>query len=98
MDNFFDKVLHYYGKKGEKLFMINIGAMDGTMFDSMSAYADVYNSDVLYVEPMKPHFDRLVQNKSKNPNNKFENSAISDYNGTVTMKTIPIEVDRKSVV
>ena len=56
MEDFFDKVLHYYGRKGQKLFMINIGAMDGVMFDSMSGYAQIYNSDVLYVEPMKPHF------------------------------------------
>lgn len=56
MDNFFDKVLHYYGKKEEKLFIINIGAMDGIMFDSMSAYAEIYNFDGLYVEPMKSHF------------------------------------------
>ena len=63
MEDFFDKVLHYYGRKGEKLFMINIGAMDGVLFDGMSGYADMYNSDVLYVEPMKPHFDRLVKHK-----------------------------------
>ena len=98
MDNFFDKVLHYYGRKEQKLFMINIGAMDGEMFDSMSGYAHMYNSDALYVEPMKPHFDRLVKNKSDNPNNKFENSAISDYNGTITMKTIPIDVVDKGLV
>ena len=47
--------------------MINIGAMDGVLFDGMSGYAQLYNSDVLYVEPMKPHFDRLVKHKSSNP-------------------------------
>jgi len=98
MEDFFDKVLHYYGRKGQKLFMINIGAMDGVMFDSMSGYAQIYNSDVLYVEPMKPHFERLINHKSDNPNNKFENSAISDFNGTITMKTIPIEVVDEGLV
>ena len=98
MEDFFDKVLHYYGRKGQKLFMINIGAMDGVMFDSMSGYAQIYNSDVLYVEPMKPHFERLVAHKSDNPENKFENSAISDFNGTITMKTIPIEVVDEGLV
>lgn len=98
MEDFFDKVLHYYGRKGQKLFMINIGAMDGVLFDSMSGYASMYNSDVLYVEPMKPHFERLVKHKSDNPNNKFENSAISNYNGTITMKTIPIEVVDEGLV
>ena len=98
MEDFFDKVLHYYGRKGEKLFMINIGAMDGVLFDGMSGYADMYNSDVLYVEPMKPHFDRLVKHKGGNPGNKFENSAISNYNGTINMKTIPIEIVDQGLV
>jgi FkbM family methyltransferase len=98
MDDFFDKVLHYYGRKGVKLFMINIGAMDGVLFDAMSGYVDIYNSDVLYVEPMKPHFERLIQHKGHHSGNIFENSAISDYNGTVTMKTIPIEVVDEGLV
>jgi len=98
MEDFFDKVLHYYGRKGEKLFMINIGAMDGVLFDGMSGYADMYNSDVLYVEPMKPHFERLVKHKGGSSNNKFENSAISDYNGTIKMKTIPIEIVDQGLV
>ena len=98
MNDLFDKVLHYYGRKGQKLFMINIGAMDGVLFDGMSGYAQLYNSDVLYVEPMKPHFERLVKHKSNNPGNKFENSAISDFNGTITMKTIPIDVVDEGLV
>ena len=98
MNDLFDKVLHYYGRKGQKLFMINIGAMDGVLFDGMSGYAQLYNSDVLYVEPMKPHFERLVKHKSDNPGNKFENSAISDFNGTITMKTIPIDVVDEGLV
>jgi FkbM family methyltransferase len=98
MNDFFDKVLHYYGRKGQKLFMINIGAMDGVMFDSMSGYAQIYNSDVLYVEPMKPHFERLKEHKGSNPGNRFENSAISDFNGALTMKTIPIEVVDEGLV
>ena len=98
MEDFFDKVLHYYGRKGQKLFVINIGAMDGVMFDSMSGYAQMYNFDGLYVEPMKPHFERLVKHKGDNPNNKFENSAISDFNGTITMKTIPIEIVDEGLV
>ena len=98
MNDFFDKVLHYYGRKGDKLFMINIGAMDGVLFDAMSGYAGMYNSDVLYVEPMKKHFERLVSHKGHHPGNRFENSAISDYNGTVIMKSIPIEVVDEGLV
>ncbi len=98
MDDLFDKVLHYYGRKAEKLFMINIGAMDGEMFDTLTGYSNMYGSDVLYVEPIKKHFERLKENKSCHSGNLFENAAISDYNGTVSMKTIPVEIVDQGLV
>ena len=96
--HFFDKVLHGYGRKGVKLFMINIGAMDGEMFDTLTEYSKMYSSDVLYVEPMKAHFERLKKNKESHPGHRFENAAISDYDGTISMKTIPIEVVDEGLV
>lgn len=89
MEDIFDKVLHYYGRKGEKQFVINIGAMDGVLFDTLTGYVEMYGFSGLYVEPIKEHFERLVKNKSHIEGNKFENSAITNYNGTITMTTIP---------
>ncbi len=91
MKNIFDKTLHYFGKNGEPMFLINIGAMDGVMFDELIGYSTMYNFKGLYVEPIPYLFKRLKNNISKD-GNLFENSAISDYDGEITMLTIPQEV------
>jgi FkbM family methyltransferase len=91
MNNIFDKLLHYYGQNKEKLFLINIGAMDGVMFDELIGYSNMYDYKGLYVEPIPYLFKRLKNNLSKD-GNLFENSAVSDYDGEITMLTIPQEV------
>lgn len=91
MNNIFDKVLHHFGQKGEKLFVINIGAMDGVMFDELIGYSTMYDFKGLYVEPIPYLFNRL-KNNIKKEGNFFENSAISDYEGEITMLTIPQNV------
>jgi len=52
MTDIFDRVLHHYGRKGEKLFSINIGAMDGVLFDELIGYTNSYDFKGLYVEPI----------------------------------------------
>ena len=52
MTDIFDRVLHHYGRKGEKLFSLNIGAMDGVLFDELIGYTTSYNFKGLYVEPI----------------------------------------------
>ena len=87
MSDIFDKVLHYYGRKSVKLFCINIGAMDGVMFDELVGYSKSYGFKGLYVEPVPYLFERLKQNFSEE-GNFFENAAISSNNGTIQMMTI----------
>jgi hypothetical protein len=62
MSNFFDKALHYIGKKQKNVFVINIGAMDGVMFDEMIGYTNMYNFIGLYVEPIPYLFEKLKNN------------------------------------
>jgi FkbM family methyltransferase len=88
MSDFFDKALHYLGKKSTKnnseIFALNIGSMDAIMFDELCGYAAMYNFKGLYVEPIPYLFEKLKAN-IKNNGNKFENSAISDYDGQIEM-------------
>jgi FkbM family methyltransferase len=91
MKNFFDKSLHYLGNTKQNITALNIGSMDGVMFDEMIGYTNMYNFKVLYVEPIPYLFDRLKNNIS-NDNALFENSAISDYDGEIEMLTIDREV------
>lgn len=98
MYNFYDKILHKIGKeKGKDTVYINIGAMDGVMFDESAAYVAKYEYFPLYVEPIPYLFDKL-RNNIKDPRARFENAAISDYDGTTQMLTIDKNViDQKLV-
>ena len=86
MSNFFDKALHYLGKNTEDVFVMNIGAMDGVLFDEMIGYTNSYNFKGIYVEPIPYLFEKLKNNIGGE--NLFENSAISDYIGKIDMMTI----------
>jgi len=86
MDNFFDKALHHLGKNQKDILALNIGSMDGVMFDEMIGYTNMYNYKVLYVEPIPYLFNKLKSNITGFA--LFENSAISDYNGEIEMMTI----------
>jgi hypothetical protein len=87
MDNFFDKSLHYLGKQNNEVVALNIGAMDGIMFDEMIGYTNMYGYKVLYVEPIPYLFDKLKKNITSKTA-MFENSAISSYQGDIQMMTI----------
>jgi len=87
MENFFDKATHYLGRNKSNVFIINIGAMDGVLFDELIGYTLMYNFGGLYVEPIPYLFDKLKTNITVD-NSFFENSAISDYNGKIKMLTI----------
>lgn len=87
MSDLFDKFLHDRGRKGEELFFLNIGAMDGVLFDELGGYTHLYGFKGLFVEPIPYLFDRLKKNWD-NGENLFENCAISDYNGEIEMITI----------
>ena len=62
MSNFFDKSLHYLGKNDQNIFVMNIGAMDGVLFDEMIGYTKSYKFKGLYVEPIPYLFEKLKNN------------------------------------
>jgi FkbM family methyltransferase len=88
MSDFFDIALHHLGKtKKSENTALNIGAMDGVMFDEMIGYTNMYQYKVLYVEPIPYLFEKLKSNITEK-NAMFENSAISDYEGEIEMMII----------
>lgn len=88
MSNLFDDGIKYLNQKGQDIFAINIGAMDGIMFDELHSYKMRYDIKTLYVEPIPYLFEKLKNNITDHSNNIFENSAISDYDGKIDMLTI----------
>jgi len=94
--DYFNDVLHHFGSKGEKLFTINVGAMDGLTFDELCGYSSMYGFKGLFVEPIPVHFESLKNNMGDD--NLFENSAISEYDGEITMLTIDKEPIEKGLI
>ena len=97
MSNFFDKGVHYLGSKNQSVFALNIGAMDGVLFDELIGYTNMYNFKGLYVEPIPYLFDKL-KNNINGEGNFFENSAISNYNGEIEMIMIDQSVIDQGLV
>lgn len=101
MINYFDRCLHHYGKKGEDLSVLIIGAMDGVSFDESRGYIDMYGWSGLFVEPIPEMFERLIKSyagKSQESKNKYENSAITETNGPAQMIRIPTDIVDSGVV
>jgi|SRR5579872_409285 len=92
MSDFFDRALHFLGQHSTNTFVLNIGAMDGIMFDEMYGYTAMYNFKGLYVEPIPYLFEKLKNNVPLN-GNLFENCAIAEYDGEIEM----IMIDHKVI-
>jgi FkbM family methyltransferase len=91
MVDYFDLYLHYSGRKKKSVFTVNIGAMDGVLFDELHGYSSAYGFKGLFVEPIPYLFEKLKKNISSE--NFFENSCISTYNGEIEM----IYIDREAI-
>lgn len=94
MSKYYDKTLHYIGRSGIKPSIVVIGAMDGHSFDDMTGYLTMYRWSGLFVEPIPYQFNALKRfHNSLNYMHqcKYENCAISEYNGDIEMLTIDIK-------
>jgi FkbM family methyltransferase len=82
------KTLHYLGQNKKDLFVVQIGAMDGISFDDTRYFLDLYKWDALLVEPIPDIFNELKENFKDRDNYIFEQSAIANYDGEITMLTV----------
>lgn len=88
--NIYDIALHNIGAESGDPYVVIIGAMDGVSFDETRGYISKYNWKGLFVEPIPEQFNRL-QSLYKNSGSVCENSAISEYDGEITMLKIKQE-------
>ncbi len=63
--------------KNQIKFLVQIGANDGIIFDSLNKFIKKHKPNCLLVEPIKENFDQLKKNYEHCDYIKFENSAIS---------------------
>ena len=86
------KTLHYIGQNYQNVSVIQIGAMDGLSFDDTRGFLDMYGWKSLLVEPIPDIFNELKENFKDRENYTFEQSAITENDGTVKMLTVPNEI------
>jgi FkbM family methyltransferase len=90
-DDLVDLTLHHLGRTGYRPFLVIIGAMDGVSFDDFHGYIVGYEWSGLFVEPIAEQFNRLCAHYASlpyRPDNRYENCAIAEHDGTVRMLTI----------
>lgn len=90
----FDHTLRFLGLSRVKASFVVIGAMDGISFDEFHCHVRNYHWSGLLVEPMPEQFHRLLSNYNAigcSPDNRYENSAIAEHDGTIQMLTIQQE-------
>ena len=87
--NLISETLHYIGKNYNDILVVQIGAMDGISFDDTRGHLDLYNWKCLLVEPIPDLYNELKENFKDRSNYTFEQAAITDYDGSATMLTVP---------
>lgn len=89
-DALLDEALHGLGRtRGRDVFVVNIGALDGSTFDGTAGYVGAYRWRGLFVEPIPELFERLVTHYRDFEGMRFENVAIAEHDGETTMLRIP---------
>lgn len=66
-------------------FFLQIGAHDGLSYDPIAPFVRAHRWPGLLVEPQPEIFAALVRNYAGHDNLLFENSAIAEQNGTLTL-------------
>lgn len=85
-------------KRGKDAFVLQIGAMDGELFDPMHEYITQFQWSGLLVEPVAEQFERLQQTYANQPQLQLANVAIAEEIGTANMYHLPTEkVDNHQV-
>ena len=85
-------------KRGKESFVLQIGAMDGQLFDPMHEYITQYQWSGLLVEPIPAQFARLQKTYANQPQLQLANVAIAEEVGTANMYHLPTDkVDNKTL-
>ncbi len=75
-----NKILKNLFLKNQIKTLVQIGANDGLLFDTLNKYIQEYKPNALLVEPIKDNFNKLKKNYETLNCLTFENSAISVNN------------------
>jgi FkbM family methyltransferase len=93
MDKTFDNYVHELNARlGDRLFFVEVGAMDGVSHDALHPHI-IANPDWsgILVEPLPDMFAMLKETYKGRKNLKFEKAAITSRNGHRQITRIPLE-------
>ncbi len=88
-----ERVFTRCGADGEDLFLVQIGANDGRIYDFLHPYLCRYRWRGLLVEPLGYYFERLQHTYRDYPQLTLEQAAISDRDGLREMYRIDERID-----
>lgn len=88
-NNLMSVIERIYLTDPENFLLIEIGANDGYCCDRMWPFVLKHDPNAIMVEPIPGYFNKLKKNYSHLNNINYENIAISDSEGVVTMNFIP---------
>jgi len=86
------KYLHKLGTLNTDPFVVQIGANDGISFDDTRGFLDKYKWSALLVEPIPEIFEELKNNFTDRSNYIYEQSAVTEVDGPITMLNVSNEV------
>jgi FkbM family methyltransferase len=76
-------------------FFVQIGAMDGVRFDPVFPLVRDGGWRGLLVEPLRDHFEALVENYRGIPQMRFANVAVTEHSGTETINRVDPDAIRR---
>lgn len=79
-------------RRKQDVFVLQIGAMDGQLFDPMHEFIIEHQWNGLLVEPIAEQFEKLQHTYRDQPQIRLANVAIAEKQGTATMHHLPSEV------
>ncbi|MCP4046406.1 MAG: FkbM family methyltransferase [Gammaproteobacteria bacterium] len=73
-------------EKSDDLFIVEIGAMDGVLFDDIHEHVALHNWRGLLVEPLADEYEKLIENYSHtNDRLQFARVAVTESSGSQVM-------------
>jgi FkbM family methyltransferase len=79
--------------RGESFFFVQVGANDGVTVDPIHKYIIEYHWNGILVEPQPAVFDQLRKTYRTEPQLIFENVAIAEQNGTMSLYCLDESMD-----
>jgi FkbM family methyltransferase len=90
----FELALHHVNLvKGKEFFFLQVGANDGVRVDPIRRYVKEYHWRGILVEPQPKVFESLKENYRDEPQLIFENVAIAEENGSLSLFCLDESID-----